>query len=134
MEYIKGYRDATEFISQSAGIRTRKYVPSQWLFRSTLSDHIDSPKAARIQIRSFGKSGGEDVNIFNYDKIYWSGVFNRAYLYEIVNGEIHFGDVDTMEKLFNEKYSLVSVANKRLKEYQRFKQYFFPSPNDRSTT
>lgn len=125
MGYIKDYRDAEGFTTKNRGIVMRKYVPSEWLFRTIKSDRIGSPKSARIYIADFGKSSGEDVNIFNYDKIYWSGVFNRAYQYEIANGEIRSGDVATMEKLFNEKYPSGSAANERLREYQSFKQYFF---------
>lgn len=127
MHHLVSFRDATEYQSQGRGIITLKYTPSVWLFRSARSAHVDSTKTFRIFIRNFGKSGGEDVNMFNYDKVYWSGIFNRAYMHEVANGDIQPGDVSKMEMLFGEKYASTSVANKRLKEYQRFKQYFFLS-------
>lgn len=133
MEYIKEYRDATEYQSQGRGIITLKYVPSQWLFRSTRTDHIDCTKKMRIIIRVFGKSSGEP-NIFNYDKVYWSGVFNRAYIYECSHGSIKPGDIETIQTLFSEKYASVSYANKRLYEYQRFRQHFFPAPASKNET
>jgi len=80
----------------------------------------------RIMLRGFGKSSGEEVNLFTYDKIYWSGIFNRAYIYELENGEIKPGDVETMETIFQQKYPSVAVANKRLRDYQKFKEHFFP--------
>ena len=54
-----------------------------------------------------------------------SGIFSRAYEYEQENGEIEAGNIPLLENLFNEKYPSVSVAHKRLHEYQGFKQHFF---------
>ena len=127
MEFIKDYRDATEYQSAAKAIITLKYAPSEFLFRTARSGCVDSPKTMRIFIRNFGKSGGEDSNMFNYDKVYWSGVYNRAYLYECANGTIRQGDMETIRKLFNENYTSISAANKRLQAYRKFVQYFFPS-------
>lgn len=127
MEFIKDYRDATEYQSAAKAIITLKYAPSEFLFRTARSGCVDSSKTMRIFIRNFGKSGGEDSNIFHYDKVYWSGVYNRAYLYECANGMIRQGDIETISKLFNESYTSISVANKRLQAYRKFVQYFFPS-------
>lgn len=127
MQFIKDYRDATEYQSAARAIITLKYTPSEMLFRTARSGYVDSPKTMRIFIRNFGKSGGEDSNMFHYDKVYWSGVYNRAYLYECANGLIHQGDIETISKLFNENYTSISVANKRLQAYRKFVQYFFPS-------
>lgn len=127
MKYIQDYRDATEYQSQGRSIITLKYIPSEWLFRSSRTDHVDSPKRMRIYIRMFGQSSGEP-NIFNYDKVYWSGVFNRAYIYECSHGPVKPGDIEKIEMLFGEKYASVSYANKRLYEYHRFKNHFFPTP------
>lgn len=80
MEYIKDYRDATEYESQGRGVITLKYVYSDLLLRTCRADSVDT-KTLRIMLRGFGKSSGEEVNLFTYDKIYWSGIFNRAYIY-----------------------------------------------------
>lgn len=125
MEYIKDYRDATEYESQGRGVITLKYVYSDLLLRTCRADSVDT-KTLRIMLRGFGKSSGEEVNLFTYDKIYWSGIFNRAYIYELENGEIKPGDVETMETIFQQKYPSVAVANKRLRDYQKFKEHFFP--------
>lgn len=75
MEYIKDYRDATEYESQGRGVITLKYVYSDLLLRTCRSDSVDT-KTLRIMLRGFGKSSGEEVNLFTYDKIYWSGIFS----------------------------------------------------------
>ena len=60
-------------------------------------------------LRGFGKSSGEEVNLFTYDKIYWSGIFNRAYIYELENGEIKPGDVETMETFSSKNIRLLQL-------------------------
>ena len=40
--------------------------------------------------------------------------------------QIKPGDVETMETIFQQKYPSVAVANKRLRDYQKFKEHFFP--------
>lgn len=126
MKYIKEYRDAMEYHSAAKGIITLKYVPSEWLFRTARSEHIDSPKTMRIFIYNFGK-GDSEVNMFNYDKVYWSGVYHRAYMYELENGLIASSDLPTINKIFGENLQTSSQASIRLRSYRKFVQYFFPS-------
>lgn len=127
MKFMQDYRDEVEYQSAAKGIITLKYVPSDWLFRSVRSDHVDSPKTMRIFIRNFGKSSGSEENIFNYDKVYLSGIYHRAYLYECANGTIKKNDVKTISNVFHENYPTTSLANNRLQGYRKFVQYFFPS-------
>lgn len=126
MKYVKEYRDAMEYHSAAKGIITLKYVPSEWLFRTARSEHIDSPKTMRIFIYNFGK-GDSEVNMFNYDKVYWSGVYHRAYMYELENGLIASSDLPTINKIFGENLQTSSQASIRLRSYRKFVQYFFPS-------
>ena len=125
LKFIQDYRDEVEYRSTAKVVITLKYVPSKWLFRSVRSDHVDSPKTMRIFIRNFGKSGGAD-NIFNYDKVYLSGVYHRAYLYECANGCIQKNDVETIGKVFKEDFQTTTQANNTLQGYRKFVQYFFP--------
>jgi hypothetical protein len=125
MDYIKEYRDSTSYESQGRGVITLKYVYSDFLLRTCRADRVDT-KTLRILIRNFGKSGGEEINLFAYDKVYWSGIFNRAYTYELENGEIQSGDIETIERVFHQTYPSVSVANKKLRDYHKFREYFFP--------
>lgn len=128
MRYLQEYRDATEYESKGRGILTLKYVPSKYLFRTARSAHLDSTKTLRIMINTFTNSS-DGLHTFNYNKVYWSGIFHCAYLYECANGELRDGDIETLGKLFNESYQFVSVANDRLREYRSFKSFFFPDHN-----
>lgn len=126
MQYLKDYRDAESYESQAKGIISLKYAKSKLLFRTSRTANISTPKTLRIMIRDFGLSGGAEQNDFNYDKIYWSGTFYRAYEYELANGAIPSGNVPLLEKLFNEKYPSARIANQRLYEYNSYKRYFYP--------
>ena len=128
MSFLTEYKDATEYRSSARGIITLKYVESSYLLRTVRSARIEEPKVMRIFIRNFGKSDpDQDANLFHYDKVYLSGIYHRAYLYECANGTIRQGDMETISKVFNEKYINVSVANKRLQSYRKFVDYFFPT-------
>lgn len=126
MQYLKDYRDAESYESQAKGIISLKYAKSKFLFRTSRTASIDVPKTLRIMIRDFGLSGGAKQNDFNYDKIYWSGIFCRAYEYEIAHGDIQSGNVPLLEELFNERYPSARIANQRLNEYNSYKRYFYP--------
>ena len=124
MQYLKEYRDAVEYISQGKYQLTLKYVPSDYLFRSVRSETIDM-KHAIIALNRFGKSGSNGGNPYKYDKIYWSGTFHRAYLYELANGEIQNDDIETMNRLFHGESQDGWYIRRRLREYKKFKEYFF---------
>ena len=125
LEFVKDYRDETEYHSQARAIVTFKYIPSEWLFRSTKAGQIDE-KNMRIFIRNLGKYGTDDGkgSILNYDKIYWSGIYCRAYDYECKYGTIQIGDTQTINKVFHEQ-NTKQLANKRLRSYRRYAEYFF---------
>lgn len=133
MDYIKEYRDADGYLSQARGLIKLKYASTQWLFRTVRAAHIDV-RTMRILINKFSTSaaGAQESDLalspLSYYKVYWSGIFSRAYVYECINGPIKSGDKDKIELVFNEKYSTITLANARLNEYQRFKQHFFPVP------
>lgn len=124
MNHLVEYRDAVSYEQQGKGVIVRKYMYSDYLFRTSSAPHVASPKNLRIFLRVFGKSGGEE-NIYNYDKVYWSGLFRRAYEYECENGMLYASNIELLEQLFQEKYANVSAAFKRLSEYQKFRDYFY---------
>ena len=131
LEHILQYRDAKSYSSQARGVLILSYKPSEYLFRSPKASSIDA-KHAGIALIKFGKSGNK-VNPFQYEKIYWSGIFNRAYIHELGHGEIAKADLTVLETLFQEKYQNPQLAHLRLKEYQNFRNYFYPSPSNQNS-
>ena len=125
MRFLQDYRDAEGYYSQARAVIYLKYMPSEYLFRTARDAHIEDTKALRIFIRNFGKCSGEG-NLFHYDKVFTSGTFHRTYLHELANGNIEVGDLNTLRSVFKEPFQSISQANKRLHEYKKYRDYFFP--------
>ena len=132
MAYIKDYRDAEGFHSQARQIIFLKYMPSDLLFRTPRSPSITSQVMLSTSIHVFTKSGGKETRTLTYDKVYWSGIFNRAYQYELENGAIPMNDLELRERIFQEHYDSMSEANRRLTEYRQYQEHFFPTQSKRS--
>lgn len=134
MSFIRDYRDAVGYETQAHNVINLKYVPSDFLLRTTRKDSI-TPKDLSFLLSSFSKSAADpnaqsDGGTFAYAKIFWSGIFHRAYLYECENGTIKKNDIATINRVFGEKHDLTARANFRLSEYTAFKKYFFPAPGN----
>jgi hypothetical protein len=128
MSFLTAYRDAIGYESRAANIITLKYAPSDHLLRTVRSDSI-SASNIRIYINRMGKHATENsINLFNYDKVYWSGIFNRAYMHELANGSLRSSEKERLQLVFNESFKSNQLANRRLREYLRFKKFFYPEP------
>lgn len=123
MAHLCRYRDSEGYITRGKGLIHRKYPHSEFLLRTAGSHRVEDPRQLRVYIRTFGLSGGEE-NIFNYDRIYWSGIFSRACTYEEKFGKLRATDLPLMEAVFQEHYSSSPAAYKRLLEYQKYRDYF----------
>lgn len=130
MSFIRDYRDAVSYEAQARGVINLKYIPSEYLLRTVRKDSI-TPKDLSFLLAKFSKSAADqnvqsDGNTFAYAKIYWSGVFHRAYIYECENGTIKKNDIATINRVFGENHDLTVRANFRLSDYTAFKEHFFP--------
>lgn len=132
MAYIKDYRDAEGYHSQARQIIYLKYKPSELLFRTPRASEITSIVMLLTSIHVFTKSGGKEKRSLTYDKVYWSGIFHRAYQYELENGAIPMNNLEVRERIFQEHYDSMSEANRRLTEYRQYKEHFFPTQSKRS--
>lgn len=131
MHFLNEYRDAVGYTSQARHVIYLKYAQSEYLIRTVRRDQL-TPKNASFLLAAFSKSfvGLDAKNFdtaFSYAKIYWSGVFHRAYLYECVNGTIQKNDVETINRVFGMNYKDATKANMCLKDYLVYKECFFPS-------
>ncbi len=129
MDYIQEYRDAVGYQSLSKALINLKYVPSEWLLRTTRRGKLDVSNHLRILINQFGNSSEQSKNLFNYDKVYWSGIYMRAYSYECANGQIEANDISKIEQVFEETYPNTALANRRLYDYHLFRDHFYPPEN-----
>lgn len=122
LDFFKEYAKAEGFQQQARGLITHKYIPSIYLLRTSKADHLDV-KTLRTMIARFTNICDGGIK-FQLDKIYWSGIYNRAYAYECVNGSLKPFDFKTLEAVFNETYGDKLVANKRLRSYQSYRDFY----------
>ncbi|MBC8531940.1 hypothetical protein [Gehongia tenuis] len=119
---IRLYRDAdTVERPGNGGVMTVHYKDSPYLFRT-----FKSPKVTEVLglIKNLNRSPGPGKR-FSYNRIYWSGIFCRAYAYEQTNGRLQAGDRALAEELFGEHYNHPTAYHARFNEYQNFKRYFY---------
>lgn len=126
--YICEYRDAYTFNSNRFGGRTVLYKKTQYLFRTcqtenmTVKQLISTACSANRKILETGK-------IFQFERIYDSGIFYRVHEYEKKNGNISRNDYPLLKELFNMDH--LDLNNKvhcyallrKYDEYQDFKNF-----------
>lgn len=131
MAEVREYRDAEGYYRpfHSADLTLFRYKDSPFLLRSYRKEqlsYIDVVNALKNFSRLNNDPKGKK---FQYHKIYWSGVFSRAYAYELSSGELNKDNLALLQKVFGEDYGKGSggaqKAASRLKEYQRFRDYFY---------
>ena len=128
---IREYRDAEGYYRpfHSADLTFFRYKDSDFLLRSYRKEqlsYIDVVNALKNFSRLNDDPNGKK---FQYHKIFWSGVFSRAYAYELSSGELNKDNLSLLQKIFGEDYQKgpggAQKAASRLKEYHRFRDYFY---------
>ncbi len=131
MYEVREYRDAQGYYRpfHSGNLTFFKYKDGPFLLRSYRKEqlfYIDVVNALKNFSRLNDDPNGKK---FQYHKIYWSGIFNRAYAYELSSGELDQKNMLLLQKIFGEEYSNGAAgaqkAASRLKEYRRFRDYFY---------
>lgn len=126
MPCLLHYRDADTFDSEKFGGRTVPYKKTQYLFRTYKTSHMT---AAQLINTSAGANRiiDETSRIFQWKRIYDSGLYYRIYEYEKQNGNVGRNDYELLRKLF--ETGDIDLKNSRQRhclaqkydEYQEFK-------------
>jgi len=124
MDYIVKYRDAASYDSTARGIIKLKYAPSQYLIRTTRTGSI-TPATLGVSMRALSSGRSKEDNLLTYEKAYFSGIYSRILTYESINGALRIGKKEEIEAAFGEEFVDVAVANKKLKSYLAFKNYYY---------
>jgi len=125
---LSNYRDAETHDSQKFGGRTVAYVDSQYLFRSYKNACFTTKQINHISIsandvaKDFGK-------VFQWNRIYLSGLYNRIYQYEQKHGEIGRTNFKVLKQFFIGDDELTiqrkTDLSRKYEEYQEFKEYMY---------
>jgi hypothetical protein len=128
LDFLADYRDADHFVLQARRLIKLPYQESLMLMRTPKSPEITTQNAKNILSR-FSKYGGETR--FYYSRIRKSGIFNRVYAGELVNGSLVKNDYDKLAEVFGEDFKGYHDASDKLREYKGWKGLFYPTEQSR---
>lgn len=136
MAFLNDYAESLSFTKQMGrGPAEHFYKPSAYLLRTGKSDKMSFANIASNLTSAFNSS--DEERTYAYSDVRLSGIFYRVYLYEMENGLLEKPShgthpvirdtlIKTMEALFDEKFTNTSMAYRRLKQYQSYRDYFYP--------
>lgn len=126
--YLRNYRDADTFDSGKFGGMTVPYKQTQYLFRTYKSAHMTDKQLINISSNAI-KAAAETGRIFQWERIYDSGLYYRVHEYEKLHGNVSRNDYELLRELF--KMDHIDLTKQRQRyylsqkfdEYQEFKRY-----------
>lgn len=126
--YLRNYRDADTFDSGKFGGMTVPYKQTQYLFRTYKSAHMTDKQLINTSSNAI-KAAAETGRIFQWERIYDSGLYYRVHEYEKLHGNVSRNDYELLRELF--KMDHIDLTKQRQRyylsqkfdEYQEFKRY-----------
>lgn len=126
--YLRNYRDADSFDSGKFGGMIIPYAQTQYLFRTYKTAHMTDKQLINTSSNAI-KAAAETGRIFQWERIYDSGLYYRVHEYEKQNGNISRNDYELLRELF--KMDHIDLTKQRQRyylsqkfdEYQEFKRY-----------
>lgn len=126
--YLLHYRDADTFASGKFGGMTVPYKQTQYLFRTYKTAHMTDKQLINTSSNAI-KAAADTGRIFQWERIYDSGIYYRVHEYEKQNGNISRNDYELLRDLF--KMDHIDLTKQRQRyylsqkfdEYQEFKRY-----------
>lgn len=126
--YLRNYRDADTFDSGKFGGMTVPYKQTQYLFRTYKSAHMTDKQLINTSSNAI-KAAAETGRIFQWERIYDSGLYYRVHEYEKLHGSVSRNDYELLRELF--KMDHIDLTKQRQRyylsqkfdEYQEFKRY-----------
>ncbi len=141
MAYLNEYKNASVYYVQLNGQAAFWYKDSPWLMRTNKSEHVSRSSLLTMlnhlsvydeitthewndDIQGYKEKIVKRTRSMTFEKVYWSGIFYRAYVYEGQNGKLSGANKELLSTLFPESRGRRALDNFRL--YQEYKNYFYP--------
>lgn len=126
--YLRNYRDADSFDSGKFGGMIIPYAQTQYLFRTYKTAHMTDKQLINTSSNAI-KAAAETGRIFQWKRIYDSGLYYRVHEYEKLHGNVSRNDYELLRELF--KMDHIDLTKQRQRyylsqkfdEYQEFKRY-----------
>ena len=130
---MESYEVITHTFADDRGAVTRKYAPSKYLLRTLRRAHFDKADELRRHLTELSKlPESQGLTNFKYEAILQSGIYNRAYAYELTHGSIKVREYDKIERAFGlppigDSTEDRTKVNRMLRGYWAFKRHYYPS-------
>lgn len=122
--FLEQYRDAESYDTKKFGGSTLQYVKSKYLLRSYKNAHFTPSQIVNIS-SSANRVAKDSGKIFQWNRIYLSGLYYRINQYEKSNHEIG-EDIEMLAKFFEFNQELTPMRKltltRKYAEYQEFKK------------
>lgn len=126
--YLRNYRDADSFDSGKFGGMIIPYAQTQYLFRTYKTAHMTDKQLINTSSNAI-KAAAETGRIFQWERIYDSGLYYRVHEYEKLHGNVSRNDYELLRELFKmDHIDLIKqrqryYLSQKFDEYQEFKRY-----------
>lgn len=128
--FLAQYRDSDTYDTKKFGGGTLSYKKSSYLLRSYKSSHFTLPLLSNISTSANRESVSKGFyKEFQWNRIYFSGIYYRINQYEQINGIIGKNNISVLKHFFNAP-DQPSIAQRKdlirkYEEYMEFKNYMY---------
>lgn len=123
VQQLKLYKNADSFLSNKFGGAVVPYPETQYLFRSYKNEHFTVDQLTNISAAA-NRAAVSSGKVFQWNRIFLSGLYNRLLDNENQFGEIGKTNFDKLRGFFGESLSKQNLSQK-YEEYQAFREYMY---------
>ena len=120
---LESYKNADAFVSAKFGGCTVPYADSQYLFRSYKNEQFTVKQLTNISAAA-NRSAADYGKVFQWNRIFLSGLYKRLLDTENQFGEIGKANYDKLRDFFGESLS-EQILSQKYKEYQAYREYMY---------
>lgn len=123
VKQLESYKNADAFVSAKFGGCTVPYADSQYLFRSYKNEQFTVAQLTNISAAA-NRAAADCGKIFQWNRIFLSGLYKRLLDTENQFGEIGKANYDKLRDFFGGSLS-EQVLSQKYKEYQAYREYMY---------
>lgn len=128
VRYLEQYKNADSQDTRKFGGRVMAYPKSQYLFRSYKNAYMTQKQLAHVSSEA-NRVAKDFEKVFQWQKIYLSGLYNRIFEYEQEHGEIGRSNYEILRQFFKTDEELTPMRkvtlSRKYEAYEEFKQIMF---------
>lgn len=123
---LRNYKHSHDFPSTKFGGSMLTYPDTQYLFRTYKNSHLSAAQITNLTAAA-NRAADNSKKVFQWNRIYLSGLFKRILDYENQFGEIGKTNYETLKQFFERpgQNPRKGELSQKYKEYQEFTTYMY---------